>query len=151
MLVLPALIVESETVTEPAESALSRGRKDLVITTFLARMSNDEHPEASTAFSVVATVIAQGPLYFVRVVPAGTPVFPGPGHAPPDVVPGDVGATAEVDVVVREVDELDELDELLGTDVAVAGTEPLELDVVEVEVRVVERHHGGLRLHHPLP
>jgi hypothetical protein len=149
MLVLPALIVESETVTEPAESALSRGSNDLVIITFFARMSNEEHPEASTAFRVVATVIAQGPLYFVSAVPAGTPVFPGPGQAPPDVVPDVVGAAA--DDVVELVDRGLDVEELVGGDVrlVVAG-DVKELDAVDVELLVVHRH-GGLGLRHQPP
>jgi hypothetical protein len=105
-------------------------------------MSIEGQAEASTALSVVADLISHGPEYLVNAVPARTPVFPGPGHAPDDVVPDDVvGAAADEDVDDVEVDEL------LGAEVAVAGADAF--DELDVELLVLDRHDGLGCLHHP--
>jgi hypothetical protein len=105
-------------------------------------MSIEGQAEASTALSVVADLISHGPEYLVNAVPARTPVFPGPGHAPDDVVLDDVvGAAANEDVDDVEVDEL------LGAEVAVAGADAF--DELDVELLVLDRHDGLGCLHHP--
>ena len=66
------------------------------ITTSGERTSIARHASvASTPDRVVGRVIRQGPVYGVRVVPAGTPVLEGPGKLDPGVGP-DVGEGAPV-------------------------------------------------------
>lgn len=125
------------------------------MTTFLALILSREHPEASTALSVVAVVMSHGPEYRVNEVPEGTPVFPAPGHAPDEVVAGGVGVVddeleVEVDDEVDDRvvdDEDDEVDDAVGADELEDAVE--EEEVVLVLARVCR--DGGLGFRHQPP
>ena len=75
-----------------------RGVREFLMTTFGAMMRMALQSDASTALSVVVVVIVHGPVYFVSVVPAGTPVFVASGH-PVDEGGGGGGGGAPASVV----------------------------------------------------
>ena len=78
------MTVESVMDTDgPVQSVASiLGVREFVMVTFLARIRIAKHPEASTRLRTApAVVMVHGPVYVVRVVPAGTPVLVALGKA----------------------------------------------------------------------
>ena len=98
--------------------------------------------------------MSHDPEYRVSEVPAGTPVFPDPGHAPDEIVEG--GGVGALGDVLDELDVVDDVDEVVRVLVEeeLAGAELAELEDVVDDDDVLVRpcHHVGLGFrHHPPP